>query len=255
MLEIGRVAQVRRQQHERALQGLAEWYVHTEGLLLEALTVEIERRVAELGRLGLGLRVTAPSAPRLWVNDASLRFLSVSFEDEVVTAYSVRQAGHALMLHWAWQLRPCRGRFPRILSVLNQRTGGTFQPDDLEDLTQDTLIAFWSRIADYSGQAALETWAYGFCVNGFMSALRRRRNRGGVDSIDEFAVAKVPPASSGSVEYEHVHRGLELLDEKETRVIRLKHFDDLTFEEIGARMRMSPNTAKTCYYRGMRRLE
>lgn len=144
---------------------------------------------------------------------------------------------------------------PRILSVLNQRTGGTFQPDDMEDLTQDTLIAFWSRIPDYSGQAALETWAYGFCVNGFMSALRRRRNRGGADSIDEFAIAKVPPASSGSVEYEHVHRGLELLDEKETRVIRLKHFDDLTFEEIGARMRMSPNTAKTCYYRGMKRLE
>lgn len=144
---------------------------------------------------------------------------------------------------------------PRILSVLNQRTGGAFQADDLEDVTQDTLIAFWSRIADYSGQAALETWAYGFCVNGFLSALRRRRNRGGVDSIDEFAVAPVPPASSGSVEYEHIHRGLELLDEKETRVIRHKHFDDLTFEEIGARMRISPNTAKTCYYRGMKRLE
>lgn len=68
---------------------------------------------------------------------------------------------------------------PRILSVLNQRVGGVFQPDDLDDLTQDTLTAFWSRLGDYSGQSALETWAYGFCVNGFMSALRRKRTRGG----------------------------------------------------------------------------
>jgi RNA polymerase sigma-70 factor (ECF subfamily) len=144
---------------------------------------------------------------------------------------------------------------PRILSVLNQRVGGAFQPDDLDDLSQDTLTAFWTRLGDYSGQSALETWAYGFCVNGFMSALRRKRTRSGVAAIDDDLVAPVVSAGSGSVEYEHLYRVLERLELKAQCVIRHKYFDELTFEEIGARMRMSSNTAKTCYYRGMKRLE
>jgi len=108
----------RRQRSERASQELAAWYVQSEGVLLDALCVELERKVRELGRVGSSIRVTAPSAPRVvGPGDASLRFSSVCFEDDAVTAYSVRQAGSSLMLHWAWQLRTERDRFPRILSV------------------------------------------------------------------------------------------------------------------------------------------
>ena len=143
---------------------------------------------------------------------------------------------------------------PRILTMLNQRMGGVLGPEDLGDLTQDTLALLWPRMEGYTGQAALETWFYGFCFNAFMNAVRKGRRRHGVDSLEEHSVAS-PSSPSPVLDYDHLHRGLEQLDEKETRVIRLKYFDGLTFEEIGARLGISPNTAKTCYYRGMRRLE
>ena len=109
---------VRRQRCELASQGLADWYLRTEGLLLEALSVELERRVAQLGGIGRSIRLTSPSTPSVFAQGgASLRFLSVCFDDEVVTAYSLRHPGTSLMLHWAWQLRTPGDRFPRILSV------------------------------------------------------------------------------------------------------------------------------------------
>jgi DNA-directed RNA polymerase specialized sigma24 family protein len=37
-------------------------------------------------------------------------------------------------------------------------------------------------------------------------------------------------------------------------VIRAKHFDGLTFDEIGARLGIPSNTAKTHYYRGIERM-
>jgi NAD(P)-dependent dehydrogenase (short-subunit alcohol dehydrogenase family) len=41
---------------------------------------------------------------------------------------------------------------------------------------------------------------------------------------------------------------------READVIRMKHFEDLTFEEIGTRLGNSINTVKTRYYRGISRL-
>lgn len=142
---------------------------------------------------------------------------------------------------------------PRILALLNQRMGGILGPEDLNDLTQDTLARLWPRMENYTGQAALETWVYGYCFNGFMNAVRKGRRRRVTTSLSDSMPGPVVPAAG--LEYDDLERGLERLDERETRIIRLKYYDDLTFEEIGGRLGISPNTAKTCFYRGMRRLE
>jgi RNA polymerase sigma-70 factor (ECF subfamily) len=141
---------------------------------------------------------------------------------------------------------------PRILALLNQRMGGVLGAEDLNDLTQDTLTCLWPRMEHYTGQAALETWVYGYCFNGFMNALRKGRKQRTTALTEAMAG---PPAARARFEYDDLHRGLERLEERETRIIRLKYYDDLTFEEIGGRLGISPNTVKTCFYRGMRRLE
>jgi hypothetical protein len=107
-----------RREWERASEALGAWYVRAEELILNALHAEIERHVAELGPVGLPIRVTSPSAPpRLGPSGVSLRFLSIRLADEVVTAYATRQGAFSLTLHWAWQVQARSERFPRILSV------------------------------------------------------------------------------------------------------------------------------------------
>ena len=141
---------------------------------------------------------------------------------------------------------------PRILATLNHRTGGWMTAEDLGDLAQDVLLTLWKRLDTYTGQAGLETWIYGFCYHEFMNAMRKRQRRGEMRSVVEPGTAQDAPPRA--LEYEGLYRSLEALDGTEGRVIRLKHFDELTFDEIGTRLQVSSNTAKTIYYRGMKRL-
>ena len=143
---------------------------------------------------------------------------------------------------------------PRLLAVRNARVGGPLPPPDLADLSQEVLLIVWRKLEEYRGYSALEFWLYRISLYEYMNALRRlRRLRGRTDSLDELALD--PSQESNPWEFEDVHRGLERIADKEAETIRLKHFEELTFEEIGARLGISPNTAKARYYRGLRALE
>lgn len=140
---------------------------------------------------------------------------------------------------------------PRLLTVRNARLGGAFRPEELADVSQDVLLIVWQKLKEYRGFSALDGWVYRISRYEYMNALRRLRGR--TDSLDELALD--PSQESNPWEFEDVHRGLERIGEKEAEVIRLKHFEELTFEEIGARLGVSPNTVKARYYRGLRALE
>jgi RNA polymerase sigma-70 factor (ECF subfamily) len=142
----------------------------------------------------------------------------------------------------------------RILAVFNQRMGGPYEPGELAEISQEVLVTFWNRIGSYTGRAALETWAYGFCLNTFMATLRKRKKRAH-ERLDEENFADARTTQRFADEYSALHRSLAELDPREERVIRLKYFEELTFEQIGAAIRLSPNSVKTCFYRGMKRLE
>jgi RNA polymerase sigma-70 factor (ECF subfamily) len=143
---------------------------------------------------------------------------------------------------------------PRILGLLNVRMGRVFSAEDLLDLEQETLATLWPRMCSYTGQASLETWVYGFCFNGFMNVARKARRRRPVGALDAEQLAARETGAAPS-DFERLQASLASLAEREARVIRLKYFEDLTFEEIGRRLALSPNTAKTVFYRGMKRLE
>ena len=52
-----------------------------------------------------------------------------------------------------------------------------------------------------------------------------------------------------------IHVALERLGGIEADILRLKHFEGLTFAEIARRMGSPENTVKARYYRGLARLE
>ena len=47
---------------------------------------------------------------------------------------------------------------------------------------------------------------------------------------------------------------IERIDPRDAEVIQLKHFRHLSFDEIGETLGISPNTAKSRYYRALVRL-
>ncbi|MCP3919532.1 MAG: RNA polymerase sigma factor [bacterium] len=144
----------------------------------------------------------------------------------------------------------------RILAFKNAQHGRPLGAAELDDLVQETLFSVWKKLDHYSGRGALEAWLYRFCFLEYMSRLRKLKRQpkliedlGGDDRSERAA-----PAEPSHGEYEDVYLGLERLGPPEADIIRLKHLEELTFEEIAQRMGDSPNTVKTRYYRGLARL-
>ena len=144
---------------------------------------------------------------------------------------------------------------PLSLAAQNARLGRPLNEHDIEDVSQEVLVLIWNKLGSFGGLSTLETWVYRFTSFELMNALRRKRTRQRVSELDcEPAVVPFADSRTRLLEYEHLHQALERLEPSEADVIRLKHFQELTFEEISERMSMPANTAKTKYYRGLEKL-
>ncbi|MEO0652383.1 MAG: sigma-70 family RNA polymerase sigma factor, partial [Planctomycetota bacterium] len=146
---------------------------------------------------------------------------------------------------------------PRILRTLNARSGRPLAEEDLLDLVQDVGVIVLRKLESYDGRVELDGWTYGICRFEYLNAIRRlsRRPR----PVEEFELESATDGEQSSLEAERaaadLEAGLRALAEDERAVVRAKHFDDLTFEAIAERLGCSANTAKTRYYRGMRKLQ
>ena len=144
---------------------------------------------------------------------------------------------------------------PRMIGAQNEKLGRPLSEDELEDVVQETLVAIWKKLAVFDDRNALETWIYPFCFFEFMRRLRTKRTLPRLFAdVAEATHDPVAPEEFSLLEFEHVLTALESLEPELAQVLRLKHFEDLTFEEIGRRLGLSPNTAKTRHYRGLAKL-
>lgn len=139
---------------------------------------------------------------------------------------------------------------PRMLAAKNAQLGRVLDDGELEDLAQETLLTIWRKRGEYTGRSSLETWIYPFCYHHLMNRLRRRYHRPRIVSLE----AAHSVASRAEPDFGFVYRALAAVGPPEEDVLRLKHFEQLTFAEIGVVLEISPNTAKSRYYHGLERL-
>lgn len=152
---------------------------------------------------------------------------------------------------------------PRILRACNAKHGNPLREEDIDDLAQDVLLIVWRKIKGFHGLSALEAWVYRICLFEFLSFVRRRSRGGRQLSLQGRGAADDTSGASDDArepesritqdpwEFEDVHQGLRRIGSSEAEVIRMKHFEGLTFVEVGGALGISPNTAKARYYRGL----
>ena len=136
----------------------------------------------------------------------------------------------------------------RFVAYRNARLGSPLGPDEIEDVVQETLFAVWRKLSSYEGSGAFEAWVFRFAFLEVQAQLRKRRR--GPSALEQAELIEEEVAMEGS-DYERLYRVLDTLGPPSAPVIRLKHFEALTFDEIAHRLAITPNTAKTRYYRGM----
>lgn len=138
-----------------------------------------------------------------------------------------------------------RRYYDNIYAFAYRRTGSTH---DAYDATQEIFIKAINALPGFdSRRAAFKTWLYAIASNHLRDCLRFHR-------IAEELPENLPDEErfEDIVELRGIARQimswLEINEPQAYKIVEMKIFFDMTFEEIGQALKISPNTAKTRYY-------
>lgn len=140
----------------------------------------------------------------------------------------------------------------RLLKVQNRRLGNSLDDGALDDVAQDATVLIWRKLAEYEGRAALESWIYRFCFLELMNAVRHQRRRPVLD-LDLVAPPAAPERETAG-EGNGLARYLRHLSKREAQIVRLRHLEELSFDEVSETLAISASSAKTYYYRALDKL-
>jgi RNA polymerase sigma-70 factor (ECF subfamily) len=145
---------------------------------------------------------------------------------------------------------------PAMLRDRHRRLGNPLSPEELAEVEQETLTALWSKLAVYEGRASLETWAYRFMVFELHKGLDRRHRERRLVTAGETALIQCIQPEPGELEIDPavLHDGLARVGQPSSDIIHMRHFGDLSFEEIAEHLGEAESTIKARYYRGLIRL-
>jgi len=144
-------------------------------------------------------------------------------------------------------------RVPRVLAYRNGRLGGPLNRSELEELAQEVVGLVWAKLGDYAGLCSLDGWVYRFCVLALLGHIRKLRRRPTLLEETGF-LAMEPSPERDILQYERMDRALLSLDPTSREIVRQRHYEDRTFEEIAGILDIPRNTVKTRYYRGLIKL-
>jgi RNA polymerase sigma-70 factor, ECF subfamily len=113
-----------------------------------------------------------------------------------------------------------------------------------EDLAQETFLAVLRGVSRYEPRALFRTYLYGIALN-LLAAERRKKAREGTsaEDPDEQPVITDPDASLW------VRRAIEKLDADAREVLLLREYEQLSYAEIAALLRVPVNTVRSRLFR------
>ena len=154
-------------------------------------------------------------------------------------------------------------KYQRQVHAFAFRKVGDFQT--AEDLTQETFLRVYQKLATLNDPAKFSGWLYAI-VNHLCIAWHRK-NRLQTESLQEIHISEIETdAYSRYAAVEHakttaeaqrdlVRKLLTKLKENDQEVITLHYFEEMTSSEIGAHLGVSENTIKSRLHRARQQLK
>ena len=151
----------------------------------------------------------------------------------------------------------------RYLSAVYNRVVRLVPPSDVDDVTQDVMLAIVRSVDRFGARSSLATWVHAIVNNKLKYYYRQRRYsraklRGGGQGDDDDEAPPVPANEEGplarlmeSDERSAVARVVNGLRPAYQQVLRLRFTDDLAFNEISKTMSLSLDAVKSLFRRAV----
>jgi RNA polymerase sigma-70 factor, ECF subfamily len=138
------------------------------------------------------------------------------------------------------------------------------QPDDALDAVQETFVKAFVHAPRWDGAAEVAPWLTRIAVNQSIDMYRRgRRRQAREEPLDDAAGAPRPLAvadpsperrTMGREIGERVGSALRTLPERQRAVFVLRHYEELSLDEIAQTLDMSLGTVKSALHRAIARM-
>ena len=156
--------------------------------------------------------------------------------------------GDAIALDWIWDAYASR--------LLAFATALLCSRHDAEEILQNVFVKIARNGPRLAAARSLKAYLFTMTRNEAMTLARRRgRIEIAVDPAEFGLISADTPEPPPPEAAEAAARHLAALPEKQRTVIVLKIFEDLTFDQIAASLKISLNTAASRYRYGLEKLK
>lgn len=128
------------------------------------------------------------------------------------------------------------------------------ESDEAEGVTQTVFVKVYEKLADYDSSHLFFSWVYRIAVNESIDRIRRRKKQ---VALDPEMVSGAPTPEEGHERrelIERVDRAVNTLPPELRVVIVMRHFEDLSYREMGYVLGIPEKTVKSRLYSARRRL-
>lgn len=125
-------------------------------------------------------------------------------------------------------------------------------PDEAEEVTQETFIKAVTSIRSFDGTKDIRAWLFTIARNTYISKYRKEKHIADQE-IDENQADNTSVSFMQALEDEEtaflIHKFLHTMDEPYKEVFSLRVFGELDFKKIGSLFGKSDNWARVTFYR------
>ena len=163
------------------------------------------------------------------------------------------------------QFRGLVERHSRAVYRLAHRMTGN--PQDAEDVVQETFLKAYKQLGRFESRANFSTWLHRIAVNCSIDLIRGRKHQeAGHDPSDLDALDSAHGGNDQRVDpsperlmlstevQEKVGRAMEGLTPMERAAFVLRHFEGQSIEEISRALNLKANAAKHSIFRAVRKM-
>ena len=145
--------------------------------------------------------------------------------------------------------------YPRLFRFILRMTR---QPDNVEELIQETLLVVWEKPDGFNHESKISTWVFGIAYNKALKSIAKNARRSNDVDIDELADSigdkNANPAKSRE-DQDWLGAALAILPADQRAVIELTFYHGLSYQDVAKILDCPENTVKTRMFNVRKKLQ
>ena len=130
---------------------------------------------------------------------------------------------------------------------------------DADEITQQVIIVLYNKLKTFRFNSALKTWIYKITYTRSLNLIKSKKIKKFFSLDDDYSLnVKVENDIIGNIEdkekLENLNSVLETLPEKQREIFILRHFEELTYEEISKITGKSIGGLKANYFHAAKKI-